>query len=630
MVCYNLADAMKNPGPRSHVVKGYHRGHHRPVISILAIAAAIVLATVLFPAAAAAQDPPLVPHQTEGKETCSACHGQGGLVPAPENHAAIPDALCLNCHEVAQIPAVPHDTDENTDCLACHGQTAILPAPASHADYTSRQCLICHEVSGAAAPNVPHAIAGADACLTCHGDQGLLPVPAGHAGYDESFCLLCHEATGGAALTGPNIPHETAGQACLTCHAAGGPLPAPASHAGYDEGTCSLCHEAAPVAGPAIPHETAGKEACFACHGDQGFLPIPASHAQYPEASCLLCHEVSPDAGTGTEGPGQPIDADSCMNCHGQPNLSMTLEDGEELSLYVQPDIWAMSVHGDKLLCTDCHTNISDYPHEQWEIPSQRDYSIAQYDLCRHCHFDNYTKTLDSIHYAIFSEGNTNTPLCTDCHGAHDITPLTQDRRRISQTCSQCHDAIYNQYISSVHGNALLTENNYDVPVCTDCHASHTIEDPRTATFRIESVQLCSNCHSDTALMGKYGISTNVVNSYLEDFHGRTVALVEKEKKDIWVDEAVCTDCHGIHDIQAVDDPNSPVIKANLAVTCGKCHDDVTTNFSGAWLSHYETSFQKLPAIFLVDWFYKILIPFILAGLSIHLLLDLWRRITNR
>ena len=180
-------------------------------------------------------------------------------------------------------------------------------------------------------------------------------------------------------------------------------------------------------------------------------------------------------------------------------------------------------------------------------------------------------------------------------------------------------------YATSVHGKALIEENNYDVPVCTVCHKSHSIEDPLTATFRLESVELCSTCHSNEKLLQKYGISTKVVKTYLEDFHGRAVTLVGKQSKDTWVEEAVCTDCHGVHDIQVVDSPDSPVIKGNLVTTCGKCHSDVTVNFPGAWLSHYEPSINKAPLIFIVKWFYWILIPFMLAGLSVHVLLDLWR-----
>jgi hypothetical protein len=308
----------------------------------------------------------------------------------------------------------------------------------------------------------------------------------------------------------------------------------------------------------------------------------------------------------------------------------MTFEDGETTSVYIDPEVYEASIHGDKLLCTDCHRNINAYPHPDTVTSSQREYSVAQYELCKQCHFANYTKTLDSIHFDVLSSGNLQAPVCTDCHGAHNVSLPAEPRPKISQTCSHCHEYIYDVYAESVHGKALIEENNYDVPVCTDCHLAHNIENPTTTSFHLGSVELCSECHSNEDLMAKYGISTNVVRSYLDDFHGRTVALLSEEGRDIPVREAVCTDCHGVHDIQMVDNPNSPVIKANLVETCRKCHPGATTNFPGAWLSHYEPSISKAPFVFFVVWFYRILIPFILVGLAIHILLDLWRRITNR
>jgi len=130
--------------------------------------------------------------------------------------------------------------------------------------------------------------------------------------------------------------------------------------------------------------------------------------------------------------------------------------------------------------------------------------------------------------------------------------------------------------------------------------------------------------------MDKYGISTAVVKTYLQDFHGVTVSLYKKQAPDIWSYKAVCTDCHGVHNIAKIDDPNSPVLKANLVTTCRQCHPDATENFPSAWLSHYEVSWSKTPLVYAIRLFYRILIPFIILGLLIHILLDLWRVATNR
>ena len=371
---------------------------------------------------------------------------------------------------------------------------------------------------------------------------------------------------------------------------------------------------------PAMTHSLSGRDNCLSCHGPNGARPAPQNHILFANATCFSCHAVA--ATTSNAG--------GCLDCHNKPGLTMTLSGGEILSVTVNAQGLAASVHGNKLLCGDCHKGITGYPHPKVEAVTRRAFSVTQYELCKACHFVNYTKTLDSIHYKLQAQGDLKAPLCTDCHGAHDVTVPAQPRKTISTTCSKCHQGVYKEYAASVHGKALITDNNYDVPVCTDCHTAHTIADPLTASFRLQSVELCSNCHGNAKLMDKYSLSTSVVKTYLADFHGKSVALIGEQGKDIWAEQAVCTDCHGVHNIQKVDDASSPVFQQNLSATCQKCHATATANFTGAWLSHYEPTVQQAPLVFFIGWMYKILIPFIVIGFSIHILLDIWRTVTNR
>ena len=73
--------------------------------------------------------------------------------------------------------------------------------------------------------------------------------------------------------------------------------------------------------------------------------------------------------------------------------------------------------------------------------------------------------------------------------------------------------------------------------------------------------------------MSKYGISTDVFTTYLDDFHGRTVDFF-RQSGELNVPTATCYDCHGIHDIRKPDDPLSTVYPTNLQKTCSKCHQD--------------------------------------------------------
>jgi hypothetical protein len=130
--------------------------------------------------------------------------------------------------------------------------------------------------------------------------------------------------------------------------------------------------------------------------------------------------------------------------------------------------------------------------------------------------------------------------------------------------------------------------------------------------------------------MAKYGISSNVLQTYLDDFHGRTVNFVRQDQRTVWTDKPVCTDCHGVHSIMKTDDPAAPTIKENLLVTCQKCHPDATENFSASWLSHYEPSMEKASIVYMVKVYYWVLIPVMIGGLILHILLDLWRLARNR
>lgn len=330
------------------------------------------------------------------------------------------------------------------------------------------------------------------------------------------------------------------------------------------------------------------------------------------------------DAGEGAD-PNE-----MCLGCHGAPGLSKKMADGAKLELYVDKEAFSASVHGGKLACTDCHSSITDFPHPERTYANRRVYTLTWYESCKRCHFENYTRTLESVHYQMLARGDLRAPVCVDCHGAHNIVHPQKRGLVISQSCARCHKGIYEAYLNSVHGKALVHENNSDVPTCIECHTAHSIEDARTASFRLRTPDLCGGCHGNEALMGKYGISSKVLKTYLQDFHGMTTALLRKGGQEGGPVTATCTDCHGIHDITRTDDPDSRVLKANLVKTCRRCHADANDRFPGAWLSHYEPSLKRAGLVFLVKKFYAFFIPFVIGGLIVHITLHLFRVASNR
>lgn len=132
--------------------------------------------------------------------------------------------------------------------------------------------------------------------------------------------------------------------------------------------------------------------------------------------------------------------------------------------------------------------------------------------------------------------------------------------------------------------------------------------------------------------MDKYGISTNVLDTYVADFHGTTVKMFEENYPDQPTNKPVCTDCHGIHDILRPDDPQAGIAhKNNLLGKCQQCHPDVTTeSFTDSWMSHYEPSPLAFPLVYFVNLFYMIFIPAVLGGMIFYVLTDIYRRFIAR
>ncbi len=431
---------------------------------------------------------------------------------------------------------------------------------------------------------------------------------------DAQQCLDCHENDGltvgladgkeldAAVDTAPlgRSVHRELG--CSDCHsefsAARHPERSFRSRRDYAQQLAKVCHQCHTFeAGPhkVIIEDAQAGRVCTDCHG---------------------AHNVMPAAQAG-----------SCMGCHAG-DLALPLTGGDRLSVHVDPTELAASVHAD-LECTDCHADYSGTTHPERSFRGAREYELAAGEVCKACHFDKYTRTLEGIHYKLTSSGRMDAPGCVDCHGTHGISSGQREKLRSAQRCNKCHASIYETYSKSVHGNALVQESNQDVPVCSDCHKAHDIRDPRTIDFRNETPQMCGNCHANVPLMKKYGLSTAVLESYLEDFHGVTVTFYRRQGQAVR-HIAVCTDCHGIHDITHASAHDSTVVKSNLVERCRRCHADASENFPDTWLAHYQPTFQRAPLVFMVDVFYRVFIPFMITGLVLQILLHIWRYAVKR
>ena len=337
----------------------------------------------------------------------------------------------------------------------------------------------------------------------------------------------------------------------------------------------------------------------------------------------------------------QEVSNDTCLGCHSNQSMVKEFPSGEELSLFIDPSKFSQAVHWQEdVACVDCHEAMATIPHPEFAAQTVRDAKFKLYTVCQECHFERYNTVLDSVHQTALAGGNENAAICTDCHNPHTQTRITDKETGeillgghlvIPQTCARCHSAIYDAYKESVHGAALTETGNRYVPTCIDCHGVHNIQDPTTAHFRNDTPLLCAKCHTNEVIMNQYGISTNVIDTYVSDFHGTTVTLFEKTDPDLPTNKPVCTDCHGIHDIKAVENPETGIhLKENLLVKCQRCHPDATINFPDSWMSHYDASPEQFQLVYYVNLFYKFLIPGVLGGMVFYVLTDIYRRFIAR
>lgn len=324
---------------------------------------------------------------------------------------------------------------------------------------------------------------------------------------------------------------------------------------------------------------------------------------------------------------------DSCLNCHRQEGLYLQFSPEEALPVTMDGSELAGSVHA-PLACQACHSDIAGYPHGAPPAASPRELQVYYSQGCANCHAEQAQQQVDSVHAQARAAGIDEAAVCVDCHGSHNVQPINREKHpdvrltASAETCQQCHAVIYEQYRASVHGEALVS-GNPDVPTCITCHPAHTAADPRTLEFRLASPEMCGECHANKELMVKYGISTDVFDTYVADFHGTTVMLFEKTHPGQATNKAVCIDCHGVHDIASAT-RDSELIKANILPRCQECHPDASINFASSWLGHYAPDWNNAPMVTAVTWFYQLLIPLVVGFFVVYIGLDAFRHIKDR
>jgi cytochrome b subunit of formate dehydrogenase len=174
-------------------------------------------------------------------------------------------------------------------------------------------------------------------------------------------------------------------------------------------------------------------------------------------------------------------------------------------------------------------------------------------------------KLKHSIHGSMFT--------CVDCH--KDVKGLVHESTPKKIACADCHADAQEAYAHSLHSKG-TSAGAAAAANCEDCHGGvHEIvgaDDPKSPVSHANIPTTCGRCHGQKFLMESNGESAQTFLSYQESVHGRAIESGSKKA-------AVCTDCHGAHEILAANDQKSPIYKFNVPSTCGKCHNDIQQTF---------------------------------------------------
>jgi cytochrome b subunit of formate dehydrogenase len=178
----------------------------------------------------------------------------------------------------------------------------------------------------------------------------------------------------------------------------------------------------------------------------------------------------------------------------------------------------------------------------------------------------NPDKFKNSIHGGMFT--------CVDCHS--DLKSSSHETTPAKVSCASCHADEQTAYDKSFHAKAIKNGDG-KAATCTDCHGSpHELlpaSDPKSRVNHANIPATCGTCHGQKFVMEASGHSAQPYLSYQESVHGRAVAAGSEKA-------AVCTDCHGTHEILSANDSKSSIFKFNIPVTCAKCHTRIQQEFA--------------------------------------------------
>jgi len=394
-------------------------------------------------------------------------------------------AVCTSCHTAHFV--LPH-TDPRSSiarqniaatCTKCHAQIEAVHRKVIRGELWEKQanvipaCVDCHRPHEIREVYYPEGMANRD-CLRCHANPELRGT---HNGRPAS--MYVNEDA---------IEHSRHSRiACAQCHTGGTPSHVRPCETMPDKVDCSICHAE-------VVTQYNGS-----VHGKLAAAGSPDAPA------CKDCHDPhATKSRNEVDSPTFPRNVPNlCGGCHRAGQKAAVRYRGKQTNIV---ENYLDSVHGKGLVesgltvtanCADCHSAHGELPASDPKSTVNRA-NVAR--TCGKCHRGIYDQFTASVHSPLVTHTDKALPVCSDCHSAHSIerTDLSDFRLHIMDQCGHCHEAITESYFETFHGKAskLGAQNTAK---CYDCHGAHDIlpvTDPRSHLSRANIVKTCGKCHS--------------------------------------------------------------------------------------------------------------------------------------
>jgi len=243
-----------------------------------------------------------------------------------------------------------------------------------------------------------------------------------------------------------------------------------------------------------LPFAAVSAENCSECHnqkGMPGFIDQKAfSESVHSVFLCTQCHIGI------TAYPHGTVAKVYCGICHFLSRDGAPAEKAQEYKVSVHNRI---SPVGQNVVptCQTCHGSHYIYPAGDRRSATRRENIPA---LCSQCHPRAYEEYRTSIHgIETIDRNNAKAPTCFDCHQEHLIPPTgdAQWKLYLIQECGSCHSEQMKTYRRTYHGK--VTQLGYaTMAKCSDCHGSHRITritDSASVLSEQNILNTCRKCH---------------------------------------------------------------------------------------------------------------------------------------